>query len=695
MIPGRVRSDDRGTLTSRSITTAPETVTRAADDVPAGERGGGDDDVLAQVIAEAGRILGASLDPTATLRQVADLIVPRVADWCAIDLVAEGGALRPLAVAHRDPAKVAFVEELRRRYPPDPDAPVGAAAVARTGEPMSVAVTPEMLAAAARDERHREVLEGLSISAWMGVPMIAGGRVLGTIAFASSRPDWTFGDAHLRFAGDLAARAATALDNAHAFQSADRFRRILDAVAEAVFVIDPVDGRILDVNQGASHLLGKGRDAIIGLRLWDIVESPDPTPPGDLIAPILAGELDSRTVSLVLRPDPSDPLPVEVLLQRVDLPSDGDHIVAIARDIRERVDAQQRLQRLAEAEHARAAELNAVIRAMGDGIVVCDADGRITLMNPAGRDLFPEVHETTYAEILAELDDPERRAPRLGRAAGPVVLPARRDPDRWVEVQTYAVNNDPSGETAAAGETIIVLRDVTDRRQREAVRETFIGVLSHELRTPITTIYGGAKILARDASTLDEATRQAIFTDIADEAERLQRLVEDVVALNRFGENGTGDLGQEPVLLQRTVPAVVASEEPRWPGVTFTVTMPTGLPTVSADPTYVEQTIRNLLSNAAKYGGAGSTVEVVVEAAEDEVAVRVLDDGPGIEPGEADRLFELFYRSPRTSGTIAGAGIGLFVCARLVRAMGGRVWALPRPAGGAEVGFALRVMHED
>lgn len=650
---------------------------------------------LAAVIAEAGRILGASLDPQATLRQVADLIVPRVAAWCAVDLIGDDGELRPLVVAHRDPERVRLVEELRRSYPPDPDAPVGAWAVLRSGEPIAVPVTPESLAAAAKDARHAELLRGLEISAWMGVPMIVAGRVLGTISLAAADPGFTFGPAYLRFATDLALRAAIALSNAQAYQAADRFRRILDAVAEAIFVLDPTDGRIVDANQEAGELLGRERTAIIGRRLWDLLESQEPVAPSEIVAPLLAGGVETRTVHLVLERDGGPEIPVEVLLQRIDLAGDGDQIIAVARDVRERVDAQQRLQRLAEAEHARAAELNAVIRAMGDGVVVCDPAGRITLMNPAGRDLFPEAHETTYAEILAELDDPERRAPRLGRTAGPVILPTRRDPDRWIEVQTFAVDSDPSDGAAAVGETIIVLRDVTERRQREAVRETFIGVLSHELRTPVTTIYGGAKILERDGSTLDESTRQDIFADIAEEAERLQRLVEDVVALNRFGEDDRGDLGNEPVLLQRTVPSVVASEEPRWPGVTFQVSLPAGLPTVSADPTYVEQTVRNLLSNAAKYGGAGSTVEVVVEAREDEVAVRVLDDGPGIEPGEADRLFELFYRSPRTSGTTAGAGIGLFVCARLVRAMGGRIWARPRPAGGAEVGFALRVMHED
>jgi signal transduction histidine kinase len=129
--------------------------------------------------------------------------------------------------------------------------------------------------------------------------------------------------------------------------------------------------------------------------------------------------------------------------------------------------------------------------------------------------------------------------------------------------------------------------------------------------------------------------------------------------------------------------------------VQFDARIPAGLPTVIGDRTYVEQVLRNLLSNAAKYGGAGSTVEVIVEPDGGELAVRVLDDGPGIDPVEAGRLFELFYRSPSTAVTIAGAGIGLFVCARLVDAMGGRIWARPRPTGGSEFGFALRIMADD
>src|SRR5204862_4178529 len=140
-----------------------------------------------------------------------------------------------------------------------------------------------------------------------------------------------------------------------------------------------------------------------------------------------------------------------------------------------------------------------------------------------------------------------RRAPALGALGGPIALPTRADPDRWVEIATYPVNVGV-GLATAGEETIVVMRDVTETLRREKVRETFIGVLSHELRTPVTTIFGGSKLLARESTSLDEETRRGIFNDIHAEAERLQRLVEDVVALNRFGEV-TGEISWEPVLM--------------------------------------------------------------------------------------------------------------------------------------------------
>ena len=218
--------------------------------------------------------------------------------------------------------------------------------------------------------------------------MLIGDRVLGTIAFAGAESGRSFAPLHVAFAEHLALRAGVAIDNAHAFRTADRFRRILDTVAEAVFILDADTGEVRDVNKGALDLLAAPPNAILGRPLWDHVEGVDAEAARRLIEPILADRVPARTIDLQVRSAQGDEIPVEFLLQRMDLPGEPEAIVAIARDVSERADAQRRLERLVDSEHARAAELNAVIRAIGDGVVVCGADGAVRLANPAATDIL-------------------------------------------------------------------------------------------------------------------------------------------------------------------------------------------------------------------------------------------------------------------------------------------------------------------
>jgi K+-sensing histidine kinase KdpD len=235
-------------------------------------------------------------------------------------------------------------------------------------------------------------------------------------------------------------------------------------------------------------------------------------------------------------------------------------------------------------------------------------------------------------------------------------------------------------------------RIAANERRASELRDAFNSIVSHELRTPITAIYGGAKLLARRDRQLDEVTRQELVDDLEAEADRLYRLVEDLLVLSR-SEYGSLERHDDPVAIAHLVRRVTSSEQARWPGVRFEFHTDTAI-TARGDETYVEQVLRNLLSNAAKYSPAGTRVEVVVDETSEGVRVRVLDAGAGIRPEEVDRLFQLYYRSPETAAKAGGAGIGLFVCRALVEAMGGRIWAAPRPAGGSEFGFVLK-RHED
>jgi PAS domain S-box-containing protein len=283
---------------------------------------------------------------------------------------------------------------------------------------------------------------------------------------------------------------------------------------------------------------------------------------------------------------------------------------------------------------------------------------------------------------------------RAGRPGGPV---------RWLSVVGRRLENDGQPVTM-----IGTTRDITERKvaelernrrleaEREAarLRDAFIGVVSHELRTPITTIFGGTRVLSRRWRDMDPEARDALLADVSGEADRLFRMVEDLLVITRV-ERGRLDVGDEPVALRAVIDRVMATERARSPETTFVCAVPPDLPSVEGEEMYVEQVLRNLVANAVKYGGPRSTVTVEAEADDVAVTLRVLDEGPGIVEAEAEQLFELFYRSPSTEAAAAGAGIGLFVCRQLAIAMGGSIRARNRPGGGAAFELALRRSADD
>jgi signal transduction histidine kinase len=230
------------------------------------------------------------------------------------------------------------------------------------------------------------------------------------------------------------------------------------------------------------------------------------------------------------------------------------------------------------------------------------------------------------------------------------------------------------------------------RRANEA-KDEFLSMMSHELRTPLTVINGGARILRARAAQLDEETRTSIVDDIEQESDRLFRMVENLLAMAHI--EFTEDVSVEPVLAQRLLDRVIEGFHQRRPDRKVELTVEPGLDALAAEPTYMEQVVRNLLSNADKYSPHNSPIEIRVQReAGDGVAIRVLDRGVGVEPGEAERIFERFYRSERTARLVGGSGVGLALCKRLVEAMSGRMWARPRKQGGLEVGFTLPLYEE-
>jgi PAS domain S-box-containing protein len=169
-------------------------------------------------LAEASELLSRTLDPEEGLRQLAELAVERVADWCAVDLVDERGAPRSVVVAHADPARVRLAEELRARYPVDPSSETGVANVIRRGTSELYAEIPDrMLVEAAQDAEHLRLMRELGLRSAMVVPLVARGRTIGALTLVAAESGRRFGPVDLDLAEDLARRAALAIDNSMLF----------------------------------------------------------------------------------------------------------------------------------------------------------------------------------------------------------------------------------------------------------------------------------------------------------------------------------------------------------------------------------------------------------------------------------------------------------------------------------------------
>lgn len=169
-------------------------------------------------LAEAGDALASSLDYEETLQRVARLVVPDLADWCGVDVVDAAGRPQSVAVAHVDPAQVAFAREYRERFPPDPSSQTGLYAVLRSGRPELYAEIPDaLLEQSISDPAQLEVLRKIGMRSVMIVPMAVAGRTIGTITFVSAESGRSFDEDDLAFAGELARRAAVAAENARLY----------------------------------------------------------------------------------------------------------------------------------------------------------------------------------------------------------------------------------------------------------------------------------------------------------------------------------------------------------------------------------------------------------------------------------------------------------------------------------------------
>jgi PAS domain S-box-containing protein len=592
-------------------------------------------------LADASVALAASLDYESTLAAAARLAVPRLADWCAVDLLAPGGEFRRVAVEHRDPSKVALAREMERVYPDDPDAPYGRYNVVRTRQPEMMSDIPDaVLVATTRSPEHLRLARELGLRSYIAVPLVARDEVLGVITLVAAESGRRYADADFALAIDFARRAAMAIDQARALRELTESREQLEEqAAELEMTNQQLQEQQVELEAQAEELQ---------VTTEEVMQRTE--------------ELERAREDLV-RVFEQAPVGISVVRGR-------DLVYQIANPRYREIMGNRRLVDRAVVEAvpesgAGTAEIMARVLATGEPFVADE----LCVPLDRDRDGVPESYyfNVVYHPLAADDGEPDGVVTVLVEVTE--LVRARREAERLQREAQHA----------------------------NAAKSEFLAAMSHELRTPLNAVTGYADLLdlgIRGAVT--EEQRNDIGR-IKRSGEHLLRLINDILQFAKI-EAGQLEFRVDDVPLDESLGELEALVAPQVhaKGLRYEfVPCPAGgdAPvTARADRDKLQQIVLNLLSNAIKATAAGGTISLeCAAAAQPGVAVvRVRDSGVGIPADKLDSIFDPFMQVDRKLNRPSeGIGLGLAISRDLARGMGGDLSVESTPGVGSTFTLTL------
>jgi len=342
--------------------------------------------------------------------------------------------------------------------------------------------------------------------------------------------------------------------------------------------------------------------------------------------------------------------------------------------------------------------LDALLDSAADGILILNADHTVERCNLSFEKMFGEPRDQIvgrhHSEIIHWTRNPQGKTLDEAEAGGWPLTPnatlyvegdlERPLPPALPVGVTYAplLSND-----GRLRNIIVAVRDITHFRTADQIKSTFISIVSHELRTPVALIKGYASTLRRDDAKWDKATISDSLAVIEEEADRLSKMIDDLLDASRLQAGGM-NINKADVslpLLSKRVAERLSTQSNKH---TIITDFPEKFPVILADETRIEQVIVNLVSNALKYAPKGE-IKISGQARPEQVIICVSDEGPGIEARDLPHIFDRFYRSTKAVKHTKGAGLGLYLARAIVEAHGGRIWTDPKPDSGARICFSL------
>jgi len=378
----------------------------------------------------------------------------------------------------------------------------------------------------------------------------------------------------------------------------------------------------------------------------------------------------------------------------------GDEEIELAQII-----ARQTATALQNAQHYQAAvekqqHLSHQIESANDVIFNIDLQGRFTLFNRMAEHVSGYTRHEILGRPFTDLLCAEYHAPMLHllqeRPSGDVLRQmhqiefVHKKGQRVPLEMTIA----PLGNDSERAGAQVIARDIRERKELERMKEDFIATVTHELRTPLSSIMGFGEVLLSGSPGPLTATQQEFIDIIFQDSQRLLELVNDLLQVSRL-EAGRSDLALEPAKLEDLIPSIVESLRPVADKQSIALTLEplTPLPPIRADGRRIKQVLNNLVSNAIKFTPSGGSVTVsACQTDDDWLRVTVRDTGIGIAPEDLPHLFDRFYRTDQVRRqAIKGTGLGLYISKAIVEGHGGQMGVQSTPGEGSAFWFSLPV----
>ncbi len=614
-------------------------------------------------LAEASTLLSASLDYQTTLENLAKLAVPRLADWCAIDVVRPDLTYSRLAVAHVNPEKEKLVWELQRRYPPQGDEDYGYPKVLRTGESYACFdVSDEFLATVARAPGHLSLFRQLNHKSYICVPLQVGDKTLGSISFVWSESRRRYTQADLELAEDLARRAALATENARLYREA---QEASESLRQVVAILDQQQQQLRTLQQ-LTNLLNQ-RLTNLPCLLREMVGALVKTIPGAqfcfimLKNPQCNGLLLSVTAGIgteKLRLEDAFP-PSEGLLAEVFVTGKSQ---------------------LIQRQDGDSPHLEDVPAAMYSVTIESVQAGRLGVL-AIGNWHNPNAFDSEDQKLLVAVG--EQAAIAIDNAR---MIRALEEQETRLEFQNEMLAQQNQELESQRQQVLRQNEELENQRQQvllqnlqllEAARlkSQFLATMSHELRTPMNAVIGFSQLLLRQRQSSLVPQQVDMVERILNNGKNLLTLINEILDLSKI-EAGRLELKLETFNLVKLLRATLGELRSLADQKHLELDIQADLqnPNVSNDSVRLRQILVNLLSNAIKFTECGKVQVKVKEISSERLAIIVKDTGIGIAQNDLEHIFEEFRQIDQTTTRkYSGTGLGLAITESLVQLMNGKI----------------------